>query len=136
MHEWSVRGAIAAGSQMPENRHRGDFGRQERDQHVHHHRVRSPLAAYGIGMAHGIAGSAGIALLLLAGIPSRTEALVALALFASATAVSMAALSSAFGLFLGLDRIRRGFSRLAPGLAGLAFVFGVGCSAVAVGNFL
>jgi ABC-type nickel/cobalt efflux system permease component RcnA len=42
--------------------------------HAHDHRVRSPLAAYGIGVVHGVGGSAGVALLLLAGIGDRAEA--------------------------------------------------------------
>ena len=39
------------------------------DEH-HHHRVRTPLGAFGIGLVHGIGGSAGVGVLLLAAIPS------------------------------------------------------------------
>ena len=44
----------------------------------HHHRhprpVRSPWGAYAIGLIHGIGGSAGVGILLLAGSPARSRA--------------------------------------------------------------
>ena len=43
------------------HRHRHEHGR---------HQVRSPLAAFGIGLVHGLGGSAGVGVLLLAAIPS------------------------------------------------------------------
>ena len=85
---------------------------------------RSPLAAYGIGLVHGVAGSAGVAILLIASIPDRTEAVLALVLFAGATAVSMAVLSSAFGRALGLGSIARRFARLAPAFGTVSLLFG------------
>src|ERR671937_3280632 len=61
-------------------------------------RTRSPLQAFGIGLVHGMGGSAGVGVLLLASIHNRAIAVIALALFASFTAVSMALLSTGFGL--------------------------------------
>ncbi len=93
----------------------------------HPHRIqmrsRSPLQAYSIGVLHGIGGSAGIGVLLLAGIHSKPVAVVALALFAFCTAVSMALLSTGFGLTLTSRPVQRSFSRLAPlfAFAGVAF---------------
>lgn len=86
-------------------------------------RVRSPLQAFGIGLVHGLGGSAGVGVLLLATIGSHAIAVVALALFALFTAVSMALLSIGFGLTLSSRRVRRSFHTLAPvlGLASLAF---------------
>jgi len=86
-------------------------------------RARSPLQAYGIGFVHGMGGSAGVGVLLLASIHDRAVAVVALALFASCTAVSMGLLSIAFGATLASRPVRRSFARLAPamGLASLAF---------------
>ena len=55
------------------------------------------MQAYGIGLVHGMGGSAGVGVLLLAGIPDHGEAIAALVLFALAAAASMAALSSGFG---------------------------------------
>ena len=46
---------------------------------------------------HGIGGSAGVGVLLLATIPGQAEAVAALVVLALGTAMSMAMLSSAFG---------------------------------------
>ncbi len=93
------------------------------DGHVHPRRTRSPWQAYGIGVVHGMGGSAGVGVLLLASISNRALAVAALGLFAFCTAISMALLSSGFGLTLSRPAVRRCFARLAPviGLASLAF---------------
>jgi ABC-type nickel/cobalt efflux system permease component RcnA len=72
------------------------LGLEARPGHAHGHtvRARSPLQAYGIGLLHGIGGSAGVGVLLLAAIQSHVLAVAALALFALFTAVSMAILST------------------------------------------
>jgi len=90
---------------------------------VHVHRSRTPLQAYVIGLVHGIGGSAGIGVLLLASIRSHGLAVVSLVVFAFCTAISMAVLSSGFGLTLSRPAARRSFAKLAPavGLASLAF---------------
>ena len=43
---------------------------RHRHRHEHGHQVRNPLAAFGIGLVHGMGGSAGVGVLLLAAIPS------------------------------------------------------------------
>ena len=58
------------------------------DEH-HHHPVRTPAGAFGIGLVHGIGGSAGVGVLILAAIPSTTVACIALVVLAFFTAVSM-----------------------------------------------
>ncbi len=103
----------------------------ERQPHAHRHghartrahAGRTPLQAYGIGLVHGLGGSAGVGVLLLAQIHDRLLALGSLGLFAACTAVSMTALSTGFGLTLGTSVLRKWFSTLAPalGLASLAF---------------
>jgi hypothetical protein len=93
--------------------------------HVHAVRARSPLQAFGIGLVHGMGGSAGVGVLLLAAIHDRGIAVVALALFATCTAISMAALSTGFGLTLSSGPARRAFGRLAPALGTLSLLFGV-----------
>ena len=95
--------------------------RTRRDVHVH--RSRTPLQAYVIGLVHGIGGSAGIGVLLLASIRSHGLAVVSLVVFAFCTAISMAVLSSGFGLTLSRPAARRSFAKLAPavGVASLAF---------------
>jgi high-affinity nickel permease len=101
---------------------------------AHHHphgpggtplRARSPLQAYGIGLVHGVGGSAGVGVLLLAAIPDHVEGVVALAVFAVFTAVSMALASSSFGWVLSRGTIRRAYGAVAPGLAVASFAFGV-----------
>ena len=70
-------------------------------------------------------GTAGVGLLLLATIKSHALAVAALALFAFCTAVSMALLSTGFGLTLGTARARHSFQRVAPALGFASLAFGV-----------
>jgi hypothetical protein len=93
--------------------------------HVHPPRTRSRRQAYAIGLVHGVGGSAGVGVLLLAAIPGQLEALLALGLFALFTAVSMAAASTTFGYVLGHDGVARRWSGLAPALGVLSLAFGV-----------
>jgi high-affinity nickel permease len=111
----------------------------ERALHVHGHthdgsrshpharpmRTRSPLQAYAIGVVHGMGGSAGVGVLLLASIHSHLVAVGALALFSFFTAVSMALLSTGFGVTLSSAPVRRSFNRIAPALGVASLVFGV-----------
>jgi high-affinity nickel permease len=93
--------------------------------HGHERRLgRSPLQAYGIGLVHGIGGSAGVGLLLLAAIPSQVEGVLALAMFAAFTAVSMALASTLFGVALSRGPLLRGFVTAAPALGTLSLAFG------------
>src|SRR5436305_14055335 len=88
-------------------------------------RARSPLQAFGIGLIHGMGGSAGVGVLLLASIHDRGIAVVALAFFAFFAAVSMALLSTGFGMTLSSARVRASFHRLAPALGVVRLVFGL-----------
>src|SRR3954464_905234 len=88
-------------------------------------RTRSPLQAFGIGLVHGMGGSAGVGVLLLASIHDRAIAVVALGLFAVCTALSMAALSTGWGLMLGSSPMRTSLGRLAPVLGCTSLAFGV-----------
>jgi ABC-type nickel/cobalt efflux system permease component RcnA len=95
--------------------------------HVHAHAEalgRTPLAAFGIGLVHGIGGSAAVGVLLVGAIPERVEAVVALLVFAAATAVSMALVSSGFGYLLTRDAVSRRFAPLVPVFASLSLAFG------------
>jgi ABC-type nickel/cobalt efflux system permease component RcnA len=80
---------------------------------------RTARQAYAIGTVHGIGGSAGLGVLLLAAIPDHVEATAALVIFAGAAALSMALLSSAFGYVL--TRGRALAMTPALGVASLAF---------------
>jgi hypothetical protein len=88
-------------------------------------RTRSPLQAFGIGLVHGMGGSAGVGVLLLASIHDRWLAIGALGLFAACTAVSMAALSTGWGLTLSATPVRSSLGRAAPVLGVGSLAFGV-----------
>jgi high-affinity nickel permease len=88
-------------------------------------RPRSAWQAYGIGLVHGVGGTAGVGLLLLGTIHTPTLAIAALALFALFSAVSMALLSTGLGIALGSAPVRRSFDRIAPALGVASLAFGV-----------
>jgi ABC-type nickel/cobalt efflux system permease component RcnA len=97
------------------------------DGNRHPHRAvpaRRPAQAFAIGVVHGMGGSAGVGVLLLASIHNHLLAVGALAIFAACTALSMAVLSTGFGRALGSAPIRASFDRLAPALALLSLAFG------------
>jgi high-affinity nickel permease len=86
--------------------------------------TRTPWQAYGIGLVHGVAGSGGVGVLLLAAIHSQIVALVALTLFAGGTAISMTLLSTGFGAILGRPGAQRAFGRIAPAFGAFGLFFG------------
>ena len=96
--------------------------------HAHSHAEklgRSPLASFGLGLVHGVGGSAGAGVLLMASADSRMQGVMALLGFAAATASSMAILSLAFGHTLSRRSIRRHLADLVPVLATAGLIFGV-----------
>jgi high-affinity nickel permease len=97
----------------------------------HRHSVRSPLGAFSIGLVHGMGGSAGVGVLLLAAIPSTSLAVVSLLLLALFTAVSMALVTTGFGATLSARPVAAAFSGVAPGLGALSLGFGVWYAAAA-----
>jgi hypothetical protein len=80
---------------------------------------RSPAEAFGVGLVHGMAGSAGVGVLLLAALPARSDAVAALVVLAVGTAISMAVLSHALGRVVAGRRIE-----LAPAMGALTCAFG------------
>jgi sterol desaturase/sphingolipid hydroxylase (fatty acid hydroxylase superfamily) len=95
--------------------------------HDHHHRhpVRSPLGAFSIGLVHGLGGSAGVAVLLLAAVPSRIVAVGGLVVLALFTAVSMTMLTGGFGRMLVQPRVQGKFVVVAPSLGVASLAFGL-----------
>lgn len=85
---------------------------------------RSPLQAYGIGLLHGVGGTAGVGVLLLASIPNHAEAIAALAVFALFSAISMAIASTTFGFALSRDAVVRSYSTVVPALGMVSLAFG------------
>src|SRR5829696_3098612 len=106
---------------------RGHFHAHESDsshEHTHNVALRTPLSSYGIGLVHGIGGSSGLTLLLLSTIPNPVQVTGALVIFAGGTAVSMALLSTAFGLAIARGPIARNFERFTPALGAFSLAFG------------
>jgi cytochrome c biogenesis protein CcdA len=102
--------------------------------HAHEEAVgRSPRAAFGIGLLHGAGGSAGVGILLIAGIGGDVQATVALLLFAAGTALSMALVSAAWGRLLVSSAVERRLALLAPAFGSASLAFGCWYGAGALG---
>jgi cytochrome c biogenesis protein CcdA len=107
--------------------------------HTHPHAEglgRSPVASYGIGLVHGIGGSAGTGVLMAAALPGRVEATIVLSVFALGTAISMAILSAAFGYGLAREGVARRLEVLVPpaGVVGVLFGIWYALGALGVGS--
>ncbi len=99
--------------------------------HAHAHKPRTALGAYGIGLVHGVGGSAGVSILILASIESKTLAVLSLALLAVFTAVSMTIVTAGYGLTLVSRPVRTAFQTIAPMLGVTSLAFGVWYAAAA-----
>jgi ABC-type nickel/cobalt efflux system permease component RcnA len=97
----------------------------------HRHAVRTPLGAFGVGLVHGMGGSAGVGVLLLAAIPSETVAVASLLLLALFTAVSMTVVTIGFGLTLTARPVAAVSSTLVPVLGAVSLAFGLWYAAAA-----
>ena len=97
----------------------------------HRHQVRTPLGAFGVGLVHGIGGSAGVGLLLLAAIPSETVAVASLLLLALFTAVSMTLVTVGFGLTLTARPVVAAVNTIVPALGAASLAFGLWYAAAA-----
>ena len=92
-----------------------------------------------VGVVHGLAGSAFVALVVLAAVPETWVALIYLALFAGGTIAGMAAITAAIAVpsalsakrFVGVQR----YVRIASGVASLAFGLILAHQGVARGLF-
>jgi ABC-type nickel/cobalt efflux system permease component RcnA len=97
-------------------------------EHAHAHAEglgRTPLAAFGIGLIHGTGGSALVGVLLVGAATSRAQGVLALLLFAGATAASMALVSAGFGYALARGPIASRLARLVPVLGVASLLFGL-----------
>jgi high-affinity nickel permease len=103
----------------------GAFARSDEYGADHHHPVRSPYAAFGIGLVHGMGGSAGVGVLLLAAIPSREVAVAALLVLALFTAVSMTIVTTGFGAVMAARRTGGAVAAAAPALGAASLAFGL-----------
>jgi ABC-type nickel/cobalt efflux system permease component RcnA len=97
----------------------------------HRHALRTPAGALGVGLVHGMGGSAGIGVLLLAAIPSEVVAVASLLLLALFTAVSMTIVTAGFGLTLSRKPVAAASVTLVPALGALSLAFGLWYAAAA-----
>ena len=93
--------------------------------HRHPPGRRTPLGAFAIGLVHGMGGSAGVGLLLLAKIESQALAVAALAVLALFTALSMSIVSAGWALALARPLVKRSLDRVTPTLGVVSLAFGV-----------
>jgi ABC-type nickel/cobalt efflux system permease component RcnA len=104
--------------------HLHSHGESQGHKHAHRSaRTRTPLGAFSIGLVHGLGGSAGVGVLIVASVQSTPLAVVSLGLLAVFTAVSMWAITTGFGRTLVSRPLRSAFNVAAPaiGVAGLSF---------------
>lgn len=97
----------------------------------HRHPVRTPAGAFGVGLVHGMGGSAGVGVLLLAAIPSETIAVASLLLLAAFTAISMTVVTMGFGVTLTSRPIAAASNALVPALGAVSLTFGLWYAAAA-----
>ena len=102
--------------------HEGAHGPHE---HPHAEALgRTPLAAFGVGLVHGIGGSAGAGILLVSSIDDRATAAIALVVFAAATALSMGVATLVFGHVLTRRGVAFRLESFIPVLGVLGMLFG------------
>jgi high-affinity nickel permease len=90
-----------------------------------HRKVRTPAQALSIGLLHGVAGTGAVVLLLIAALPTRLEAGLALGIFAPMSILSMAACTAAFAWILTRPVIEPVYRTvLIPGLGMFGVMFG------------
>jgi ABC-type nickel/cobalt efflux system permease component RcnA len=107
--------------------HAHETSERHTSEHEHPHPAalgRSPLAAYGIGLVHGVGGSGGAGILLVGAISGGGAGVLALALFAAATAVSMALVSTGFGHALARGTLARHLEDIVPAMGCASLLFG------------
>jgi ABC-type nickel/cobalt efflux system permease component RcnA len=115
--------------------HRHVHSHAEAPGHAHPHPVRTPWQAFSIGLLHGIAGSGAVAVLLIAAVPNRAVAAVALVVLALGCALSMTALSAVVGRLFTAQVARRRLVVAIPTLAGTALLFGAWYAGTAIAGF-
>ena len=124
MLKWA-RGDYRAGAHA----HAGSHGRRRHLRRGAEHRhvpARSPAQALSIGMLHGLAGTGAVVLLLIAALPSKLEAALALAVFAPMSIASMAACTAAFAWVLTRPVVEPVYRAVViPGLGTLGLMFGL-----------
>lgn len=92
----------------------------------HDHAARTARSAAAVGVLHGLGGTGVVVVLLVAALPTRLEAAAALAVFAPASALSMAAMTGLYAWVLTRPRVDPLFrSVLIPVLGTFGLLFGL-----------
>jgi ABC-type nickel/cobalt efflux system permease component RcnA len=124
IYKWA-RGDYRATAHAHDDGHRNWRHLRRGDGH-RHVKVRTPAQALSIGLLHGLAGTGAVVLLLIAALPNRLEAGLALAVFAPMSIVSMAAFTAAFAWVLTRPIIEPVYRTvLIPGMGAFGMVFGL-----------
>ena len=99
--------------------------RAHEHEHAHAEALgRTPLAAFGIGLVHGVGGSGGAGILLVSSTGGRTAAALALLVFAAGTAFAMGAATFALGRLLTRRRVVLRLESAVPAFGVLGVLFG------------
>ena len=127
-----VRGDYRATAHTHDDASHGMRRHLRRGGHHRHVAVRSPAQALSIGMLHGLAGTGAVVLLLIAALPTKLEAALALGVFAPMSIVSMAACTAAFAWILTRPIIEPVYRAvLIPVLGAFGLMFGLWYSGIA-----
>jgi hypothetical protein len=86
--------------------------------------ARTPHQAFGVGLLHGVGGSAGVGAILLATIDNRALAVAGLVVLAAFTALSMTVLTTGLGAALARRPVQRSHTRVIPVLGVVSLAFG------------
>jgi ABC-type nickel/cobalt efflux system permease component RcnA len=108
--------------------HPADDEHPGRSAHAHGHQValgRSPREAFGIGLVHGVGGSAGTGVLLIAAASTPAVGTLALVVYAAGTALSMGAVSALVGHGLATGAVGRRLEPLVPVIGVASLLFGI-----------
>lgn len=109
--------------------HPAGVGHADPAAHSHHHGPeglgRSPGEAFGIGLVHGVGGSAGAGVLLVAASSTPLVGMLALFVFAAGTALSMGLVSAVVGHGFATAAFGRALERLIPAVGVASMMFGL-----------
>jgi hypothetical protein len=118
--------AHAHHDEAPDRHGRGRHLRRGRGAGHRHVQVRTRHQAASIGLMHGLAGTGAVMVLLIAALPTRLEAMLALAVFAPMTIISMAACTAGMVWVLTRPMIEPLYRAvLIPGLGLFGIIFGL-----------
>lgn len=127
VHGDGDEGLVHAHPHMHE--HATDQAHPRAREHTHAHPEeslgRSPREAFGIGLVHGVGGSAGAGVLLVAAASTPAIGTLALFVFAAGTALSMGVVSALVGHGLASGAIGQRLEPLIPAIGVASAAFGV-----------